>query len=271
MSEVARKLLVGVAATGVCLSMLSGLAFAAEAEADKPTADLTVCALSQYVFRGFAYSKDSMVVQPSMTVGYKDFSFNLWGNVDTDRWNSGSGQATNSWTETDMTMSYAWAMGPVNFSTGYIYYVLDDSVNSTQEVYLSATLDTLLKPTLKIYRDIDHFAGWYLTLGVSHSVPITEAINLDLGAQVSYLAADDASSYADPHDNSKAFSNFHDGLLSAAVKIPVNQYISVTPQVYYSFPLSSDSKDMLKASNTGTIGMNDASFVYGGVAVSMAF
>ena len=268
MSEVARKLLAGVAATGICLSMLSGMAFAEE---DKPTADFTVGALSQYVFRGFAYTKDSVVLQPSMTVGYKGFSANLWGNLDTDRWNSGSGQATNNWTETDMTMSYGWAMGPVNFSTGYIYYVLDDSANSTQEVYLSATLDTLLKPTLKIYRDIDHFAGWYLSLGVSHSVPITGEINLDLGAQVGYLAADDASSYADPSDTSKAFSNFHDGLLSASVKIPVNQYISVTPQVYYSFPLSSDAKDMLKASNTGTIGMNDADFIYGGVSASMAF
>lgn len=269
MSEIAKKLLVGVAATGVCFSMLSGLAFAADAEEDKPTADLTVAALSQYVWRGFAYSKDSVVVQPSMTVGYKGFSANLWGNLDTDRWNT-NGQDSNSLTETDLTMSYGWAMGPVNLSAGYIYYAFD-SATDTQEVYLSATLDTLLKPTLKVYRDMDHYAGWYLSLGVSHSLPLTEELNLDLGAQVGYLVADEASSYADPNDASKAFSNFHDGLLSAAVKIPVNKYFSVTPQVYYSFPLSSDAKDMLKMSNTGTVDMNDADFVYGGVSVSMAF
>ncbi len=268
MSKIARKLLVGVATTGVCFSVLAGMAFAEE---DKPTAEVSAAALSQYVFRGFALSKDSIVVQPSMTVAYKDFSFNLWGNMDTDLWNSDNGQNPSSWTETDMTMSYGWAMGPVNLSTGYTYYAVDNSANNTQEVYLSATLDTLLKPTLKIYRDIDHLAGWYISLGVSHSVPITGEINLDLGAQVGYLAADDASSYADPHDNSKAFSNFHDGLLSAAVKIPVNKYIAVTPQMYYSFPLSSDAKDLLKAANGDTIGRNDASFLYGGVAVSMAF
>lgn len=266
MSEISRKLLAGVAATGVCFSMLSGMAFAEE---DKPTAEVSAAALSQYVFRGFAYTKDSMVVQPSMTVGYKDFSFNLWGNLDTDRWND-NGQDSNSWTETDMTMSYAWAMGPVNFSTGYTYYAMD-SATDTQEVYLSATLDTLLKPTLKIYRDIDHYAGWYVSLGVSHSVPITGEINLDIGAQVGYLAADDASSYPDPQDENKAFSNFHDGLLSAAVKIPVNKYIAVTPQMYYSFPLSSDSKDLLKMANGEVIGREDASFLYGGVALSMAF
>lgn len=266
MSTVARKLLAGVAVTGACLSMFSGMAFAEE---DKPTADLTVAALSQYVWRGFAYSKDSVVVQPSMTVGYKGFSANLWGNLDTDRWND-DGQDSNSLTETDMTLAYAWAMGPVNLSAGYIYYAFDGATD-TQEVYLTATLDTLLSPTLKVYRDIDHYAGWYATLGVSHTMPIKDDIALTLGAQVGYLVADEASSYADPNDGSKAFSNFHDGLLSASVKIPVNQYISVTPQLYYSFPLSSDARDMLKASNTGTVNMNDADFLYGGVAASLAF
>ena len=268
MSVITRKFLTGVAATGVCFSMLSGMAFAEE---DKPTAEVSVAALSQYVFRGFALSKDSIVLQPSMTVGYKGFSFNLWGNMDTDLWNSDNGQNPSSWTETDMTMAYGWAMGPVNFSTGYTYYAVDNSVNNTQEVYLSATLDTLLKPTLKIYRDIEHFAGWYVSLGVSHSVPITGEINLDLGAQVGYLAADDANSYEDPNEAGKAYRSFHDGLLSASVKIPVNQYVSVTPQLYYSFPLSNEADDRLKIDNMNTIGRDDADFVYGGVSVSMAF
>ena len=268
MSKIARKLLVGFAATGVCLSMFTGMAFAEE---DKPTAELSVAALSQYVWRGFALSKDSIVVQPSATIGYKGFSFNLWGNMDTDLWNKDDANRPSSWTETDMTMSYAWAMGPVSFSAGYIYYAVDNSANNTQELFLSATLDTLLKPTLKVYRDIDHFPGWYATLGVSHSVPVTGEINLDLGAQVGYLAADEASSYADPSDSSKAYGNFHDGVLSASMKIPVNKYIAVTPQLYYSFPLSSDAKDRLKADNLGAIAKNDADFVYGGVALSMAF
>ena len=269
MSRIARKLLVGVAATGVCLSMFSGLACAADAEEDKPTADLTVAALSQYVWRGFAYSKDSIVVQPSMTVGYKGFSANLWGNLDTDRWND-NGQDSNSWTETDLTMAYGWAMGPVNFSAGYIYYALD-AATDTQEVFLSATLDTLLSPTLKVYRDIDHYAGWYTTLGVSHSLPVKDDIVLTLGAQVSYLVADEASSYADPDDANEEYSDFHDGLLSASLKIPVGKYLAVTPQVYYSFPLSSDADDRLKLDNQNVIGKSDSDFLYGGVSVSMTF
>ena len=42
----------------------------AVAEDEKPTADLSVSVLSAYIWRGQELSKDSAVVQPSMTVGY---------------------------------------------------------------------------------------------------------------------------------------------------------------------------------------------------------
>ena len=261
-----RKYLTGMA---LALTGLGLVATTAVAEEAKPTADLTVSALSQYVWRGWAYSKDSVVLQPSMTVGYKDFSVNLWGNLDTDRWDN-DGADSNNWTETDLTMTYNWSMGPVAMSAGYIYYAFD-AATDTQEVFLSATLNTLLSPTLKIYRDVDHYAGWYATLGISHAVPVTKELALNLGAQIGYLAADEASSYADPSDANDEYNNFHDGLISASMKIPVNQYVSVTPQVYYSFPLSSDAQDRLKADNTGYIGRADDDFIYGGVAVSLTF
>lgn len=262
LKKYAAGLVLGVAG----LIMSTGMAMAEE---EKPTADLTVSALSRYVWRGWAYTKDSVVIQPSMTIGYKGFGFNLWGNLDTDRWD-GTDEGTDNWTETDMTLSYDWTMGPVGLSAGYIYYALDSATDS-QEVYLSATLDTLLSPTLKVYRDIDHLAGWYITLGVSHSIPLKDDINLDLGAQVSYLAADESTSYADPDDINDEYNNFHDGLLSASVTIPVNQYVAVTPQLYYSFPLSSDADDRLELDNQAGIGRSDSDFVYGGVAVSLAF
>ena len=65
----------------LCCMQFSGMAMAEE---DKPTANLAVSALSKYVWRGFEMTKDSLVLQPSMTVAYKGFSANAWGNVDTD-------------------------------------------------------------------------------------------------------------------------------------------------------------------------------------------
>lgn len=258
MSEIARKLLAGVAATGVCLSMFSGMAFAGE---DKPTANLTVGAYSQYIWRGFELSKDSVVVQPSMTVGYKGFSANLWGNLDTDPYVAD----TDNWNETDMTLAYGWEMGPVAFSVGYIYYALD-GIDDTQEFFASAALSTLLKPTLTVYRDTDFYPGWYTTLGVSHSFPVQGDITLDLGAQVSFLKASDASPYKEADGSN--YSNFHDGVLSVGLTVPVNKYITVTPKLNYTFALSNDAQDLMRASSKDG---NDDSFVYGGVAVNMAF
>jgi len=50
----------------------------------KTTGDFTAAVMSQYVWRGYELSRNSIVIQPSMTVGYKGFSVNLWGNLDTN-------------------------------------------------------------------------------------------------------------------------------------------------------------------------------------------
>lgn len=236
---------------------------------DKPTADLTMGAYSKYVWRGFELSKDSMVLEPSMTVAYKGFSANLWGNLDTDHYTLGS----NKWTETDLTLAYERTVGPVDLSAGYIYYGVDSAVGAnTQEIYASAGLSTLLKPTLSVYRDIDAFPGWYITLAVSHSLPVTDKLNLDLGAHIAYLAADDSSSYAT--NDGSTYSALHDGLLYASMTFPVNEYVSITPQLNYSFPLSGDARDLIKATNiadeNGNTG-NNSSFIYGGVSASIDF
>ncbi|MFA6498316.1 MAG: P-II family nitrogen regulator [Desulfurivibrionaceae bacterium] len=249
--------------TALALGLLvTTQALAAEEEA-KPTANLTVGAYSQYIWRGFEYSKDSVVVQPSMTVGYKGFSANLWGNYDTDPYVDD----THKWTETDMTLAYGWEMGPMAYSVGYIYYA-NDSAEDSQEFFASAALNTLLKPTLTVYRDTDYYPGWYTTLGVSHSFPVQGDITLDLGGQVSYLKADSASTYHVSNDPTKAYSNFHDGVLSVGLTVPVNKYLTVTPKFNYTFALSNDAKDLMKASSKNG---NDDSFLYGGVAASLAF
>ena len=53
------------------------------ADEEKTTADLSVAALTKYVWRGQELSRDSIVLQPSATIGYKGFSVNFWGNTDT--------------------------------------------------------------------------------------------------------------------------------------------------------------------------------------------
>lgn len=264
----ARKKISLVVLGALCCMQFGGVAMAEE---EKPTADLSVSALSKYVWRGFELSKDSVVIQPSLTVGYKGFSVNAWGNVDTDVYSAVPNVSTsNAWNETDLTVAYDWSMGMVDLTAGYIYYGLD-GLEDTQEVFAGAALNVLLTPTLKVYRDFDHAPAWYVTLGVSHTVPLCETIGLDLGAQVGYLSADDVNDYEEVNSalvgTGDAYSAFHDGLLTASVTIPVTEYISVTPGINYSFPLTDKSGDFLESASLS--GKND--YVYGGITVSMAF
>ena len=245
------------AAIAAGLACLAATAQPALAE-DTPTADFTVGAYSSYVWRGFELNDSSMVLQPSMTVAYKGFSANVWGNLDTD-----TAADTKKWNETDLTLAYDTTFDKIGLGVGYIYYALDGADDS-QELYVSVSYDTMLAPTLSIYRDFDSFNGWYLNFAVSHSIPMGETA-LDLGASVGYYNADDASVMAD--SSGGAYSELHDGLLSASMSFPVAKYLTVTPELYYSFGLSSEADDYLEASNPS--GDNDV--IYGGVSASFAF
>jgi hypothetical protein len=275
MLNIGSMALLGILCTGIAAS-------SAWAEEEKPTADLSVSALSKYVWRGFELSKDSLVLQPSMTVGYKGFSFNLWGNLDTDEHDflGGVDENSSSWNETDMTIAYNGSCSFADYGIGLIYYAVD-GYQDTQEIFVSVGLKTLLTPTLTMYRDYDAEPGVYLSLGISHSFAVTADLSLDLGAQIGYLATEDANTINDTtyseqvrdangdwQPTGEPYREFHDGKLSASMTFPLGDYFSLTPELYYSFPLSSKAKDLIESkSATG----DDSDFVYGGVTLSMSF
>lgn len=251
-------------ATGLIVGTFTGIA---AAESAKPSADLSVDMLSKYVWRGYELSNDSMVIQPSLTASYMGVGFNLWGNLDTEQDMDIFGDDSANWNETDMTISYDNSVGMVSYGVGYIYYGLDGA-DDTQELYASASLDTLLAPTLTVYRDFDSYSGWYTTLGISHAIEITSTMSLEAGGHVSYLSADDETTLADPDDPTSSYSDFHDGQIYLALSIPVTEYASITPEIFYSFPLSDAASDVIKA---GSASGDDDSFIYGGISLSMSF
>ncbi len=224
--------------------------------------------MSQYIWRGYELSKDSLVIQPSATVGYKGFSLNLWGNLDTDVY-AGPFKGSSKWNETDFTVAYEHSFGPVGVGLGYIYYALD-SLEDTQEFYLSVGGDVILAPTLTIYRDVDEFRGWYIDFGILHSFELPYDMTLDLAGSVAYYVSDndDIVEYNDdltPTD--KRFSNFQNGLVSIGMTIPFYRYFAVVPMIAYSFPLSSDANNLFKATSLG----GNSAHLFGGVTLSVAF
>jgi hypothetical protein len=236
--------------TTAALLMASGIP-SAMAEEEVPAADASVSFYSTYVWRGFGLSDDSIVIQPSMTVGYKGLAMNLWGNLDTDYY----AEDTTKYNETDITLSYDGAYEKLGYGVGYIYYALDGAAD-TQEIYGTLSYDVLLSPTLAFYYDVDDFSGaYYVTFDISHSFPIGETYSLDLGALVSYL------------DDNEDYNAFHNGVLSASMTFPIGEYISITPEVNYSFALSNDAEDYIKDGSAD----NDDSYIYGGTTISFAF
>ncbi len=210
------------------------------AEEAKPTSDLNVAFLSQYVWRGFAYSRDSLVIQPSMTVAYKGAAMNLWGNLDTKQYSvDPETEKSSNFNETDLTLSYDGSAGIFGYGVGYLLYNVDGVAKDSQEFYAKASVNTLLTPTLTVYKESTGIQGWYAKLGVGHTLELTKDVKLALGASAGYL------------DDENGYNALHDGVLSATLSVPVATYITVSPQLYYSFPLSSKAKDKLKEANSG--------------------
>jgi len=154
---------------------------------------------------------------------------------------------------------------------GYIYYALEGTDADTQEVFLSLGLDTFLSPSLTVYKDISEYPSWYFLLGISHAFEITEKVSLELSGSISYLLSDDADDYYEVENGvptDTEFENFHDGVISASLPIAVTKYMTITPSLSYTFPLSSDASDEMEYRSFKG---DDDNFVYGGVTLSMAF
>jgi len=251
---------------------------AVQAEAAKPagklipedlTADFNVSLYSQYIWRGLELSRDSLVIFPTMTVAYKGFAVNIWVDLDTNF--AGKAKKEFKLQETDITVSYSNSYEPwkLNYSVGWILYdyqptagEADGTIRDTknQEIFLSLGVDTLLKPTFTVYNEIEIGQAWYFSLGLSHSFAIYKDWSLDVGGWVSYL-----------HDKSNDdFSNFHDGNISAGLKIPINNYLSIKPNIQYSFALSGDAAQRIRNNSEALFHHRQDNFVYGGLIIDLA-
>lgn len=241
---------------------------------ERPSIAAEVALLSKYVWRGYELSNNSLVIQPSITVGYKGFSANLWGNLDTyydDMDHATTDQA--EWTETDFTLAYDHTFGLVNLGGGVIYYALDAADDSV-EIFVKIGGNFLLSPTLTVYREVYRYPGWYFNLGISHSFDLPWwDMSLDLASSVGYYYSDDDDFVEVDKvggtwvSTSTKYRNFHDGSISAALNIPFATYFTVTPKVVYTFPLSHEA-DKLLTSSSYTDGSD---YVYGGITLSVAF
>ena len=233
------------------------------------TADLNVSLYSQYIWRGLELSRDSFVIFPTATIGYKGFAVNLWADLDTRF--AGNEERNFKLQETDVTVSYSNSYAPwkLNYSLGWILYdyqpvsgnengTITDTKN--QELFVTLGLDVLLKPTFTVYNEIETGQAWYFLLGLSHSIAVYKDWSLDLAGSVSYLI----------NHSTADFSNFHDGNISAGLKIPINNYLSIKPNIQYSFPLSGDASTRIRDNSEALFHHRQDNFAYGGLIIDLA-
>lgn len=263
----------------VLLVLLSFSVVKAEeaAKEEKVTGSVSAGIYSRYIFRGYELSSGSVVIQPSVTLSYKGFSINYWGNIDTKERQTQSfvpdRPGKKSFNESDLTLSYTYAIDKLSLTGGYIYYGTKYT-DETEEVFLSVSYDVISKPTLTIYRDISTYPGTYINLSFSHSLPIYKDMTLDLAASFGYFKGDD--NYWRTYESStgdytgKKYSAFHDGKLQAGLTIPVAKNITVQPVVQYWFPLSSKAKRVVDGSSYNHNGHLDDTWV-AGLGITFSF
>jgi hypothetical protein len=245
----------------VMILILSASAANLYAGEQKVSGSASIDMMSNYVWRGQKVS-NSWVLQPSVGISYGAFSANIWANYDSDS-KIDEGDDHGEFTETDLTLNYSYAIDKWNLAAGYIYYALDGT-NDTQEIYLSASYDILLSPTLTFYYDYDEGQGAFIIASIGHSFDLANDIPLKLGASASFNI-DNKIMGTDSEGNE--FSNFYNGEITASVSIPLTKALSVTPKAAYSFPLSNDAKEAIK--NISDDG--DKDIFYGGINLTLSF
>ena len=256
-------------------------AAAPAAPAPDVTGSVSFAGLNKYIFRGAEISARSVVLEPSVTINYKGFSLNVWGNIDTDQHatqvfvpgKDGSGEGHKSFNETDLTLSYTYNIDKLALTGGYIYYGTEYA-QQTQELYVSTTYDMIAHPTISIYRDIDANPGWYVNLSFSQSLPVAKMPNgdmtVDLGASFGYY---NISSLTPAN---KTYSALHDGMVKVGLTVPVAKNVVVQPITQYWFPLSGKAHHDQLVTVDGSIFNNnpaahiDNTFVFG-VGATLSF
>ena len=256
-------------------------AAAPAAPAPDVTGSVSFTGLNKYIFRGAEISARSVVLEPSVTINYKGFSLNVWGNSDTDQHatqvfvpgKDGSGEGHKSFNETDLTLSYTYNIDKLALTGGYIYYGTEYA-QQTQELYVSTTYDMIAHPTISIYRDIDANPGWYVNLSFSQSLPVAKMPNgdmtVDLGASFGYY---NISSLTPAN---KTYSALHDGMVKVGLTVPVAKNVVVQPITQYWFPLSGKAHhDQLVTVDDSIFNNNpaahiDNTFVFG-VGATLSF
>ena len=226
--------------------------------------------VSKYIWRGLEVNEDP-VLQPSLTVAYGGFSFNIWGNMDlTDFgedeciYTSDCESRAGQFTEIDLTLDYSHSFDKFTLGGGIISYQFPnwDESEDTHEVYVAMSYDCLLAPALTIYYDFDEVDGFYANFSVGHSFAINDKVGVDLSGNIGYGDSDYNIAYFGVDDRALVDVN-----CSIALPFQVTDKITITPMLNLTSVVDSDLRDSVESNSC----CDNETNIYGGVSVSFLF
>ena len=225
----------------IALLLLSVFAFNAQAQDEKAwSLSLDTSLSDKYIWRGLQFNEEG-VNQWSADFSYDTgdmgtFGVNIWYNLDLDNENGQSGNLS----EVDYTIYWEKSYGDFTLGAGHIYYDFSEvNLGATRELYVSASYDTILAPSITVYYDYEDVDGFYVDFSIGHSFDLgTAGMSLDLGAHLGW--ADDDMDNAYYNGDGGGFS---DCSISAGLNIPVGDSVTITPSIMYYALLGDANSD----------------------------
>lgn len=229
-----KKLIVLVS---ICISVAVILCSASTVFAEEDvdvSVELNADFFSKYIWRGQLLNDDP-VFQPGISVGYKNLNMFIWGNMDLTNFNRQDDEIT----EIDYTLEYSDNL-PIkgfdwlNYSIGAIHYTLHGSEPpNTTELFWGLGLNCLLRPSVKVYHDIDEADGAaYLSFSVEHSFEkITEISGVPIGVDICSSFGWGSKSY-NIYNWEVEHSSLNDFALSVSFPVEVDEW-TFAPSINY--------------------------------------
>jgi hypothetical protein len=236
---------------------------------------------SSYVWRGLSLT-NKPVAQPALYVtfpaGAAEVTVGGWASIDLGKYDDASdisesgGTSAFNLAEFDPFAEVSFPVGKATLTGGVTAYIYPNDFGltsdaNTVEIYGKVGLDAPLSPELSIYYDVDKIKGAYIEAGVSHSLPASEAVSVDLGALAGFSAG---QGIPDDPFSDESFNFADNGLthidLSAGVPFTAGA-LSITPVLHFVINVDDAVKVTKFDETTGLPNSKDVK-LGGGVSLS---
>jgi hypothetical protein len=239
---------------------------------------------SSYVWRGLSLT-NKPVAQPALYVtfpaGNAEVTAGGWASIDLGQYDDPSdisesgGTSAFNLAEFNPYAEVSFGVGKATLTGGIVGYIYPNDFGLTEEsntieLYGKVGLDATLSPEISLYYDVDKIKGAYIEGSVSHSLPASENVSVDLGALVGLNAGQncDGDVVLGTCENGFNFQDngFTHADLSASIPFTAGAF-SITPALHLILNVDEATKITEFDELTGFPNSKDVK-LWGGMSIS---